>query len=167
MTKAYAAVIYGLGGGWLDPASGENQLIARLKAIGVDTGGSPFQYYDSQGVYNFLESHQDEITIIVGDSLGACNAPGFAGSLKTVSYIAGFQPSWYGAHVPVPSSVKRAHCIYDPFWLDTGGLGAYEWVLAPGNRTTKLLVTVHRGAHPDDYGITQDMVFDDIKGLIG
>jgi hypothetical protein len=165
--SAFAAIIYGLGGGWLDPAGGETQLVARFKAIGIETGNSPYNYYDSQPIYDFLSPHVGHFRIIIGDSLGACNAPGYAGMFKSIDYIAGFQPSWYGAHIPVPAVVKRAHCIYDPYWIDTGGLGAYEWEVAPGNKTTKLLVTAHRGAHPDDYGYSQDIVFNEVKALVG
>jgi hypothetical protein len=167
MNVPYAAVVYGLGGGWLDPATGEKQLVARLKAIGFETGGSPYNYYDSQPIYDFLSPHPAAFRLIIGDSLGACNAPQFASMFKSIDYIAGFQPRWYGAHIPVPANVKRAHCIYDPDWIDTGGLGAYEWVLAQGNTATKLLVTQHRGAHPDDYGPMQDLIFAEVKQLIG
>jgi len=159
------AVVYGLGGKIFDPPSGQAHLLDRLKEIGIEAAF--YEHYDSQGVYDFMKSPA-EFRGIVGDSLGACNAPLFAQQYgKRVDYIAGFQPSLYGVHQPVPSNVVRAHCIYDPYWIDTGGLGAYRWELAPGNHTTKLIVTEHRGAHPDDWGYSQDMVFHEIKSLIG
>jgi len=167
MRKASIAVVYGLGGAWFDPQAGENYLVSRLKAIGVETGNSPYQYNDSQGVYDLLHAAPD-FRGIIGDSLGACNAPLFAQQFSgRVDYIAGFQPSVYGNHVAVTPNVVRAHCIYDPYFVDTGGLGAYCWELAAGNKTTKLMVTEHRGAHPDDYGYSQDIVFNEVKSLIG
>lgn len=162
----YAAIVYGLGGSLFDPATGEAYLVQRLKAIGVQCGPSPFQESDTEGVVDWLK---DKIgtKVIIGDSLGANNAPFFVSQLKEpVDYIAGFQPSEYGQHFPIPSSVGRAHCIYDPYWIDTGGLGYYEWELGPDNHTTKLVVTQHRGAHPDDWGWSQDIVFNEVKGLI-
>ncbi len=171
MKTACVAVVFGLGGGALDPAGGESRLVARLKALGVDTGASPYQYYDTNGIVGLLRGTalgKAEFKAIVGDSLGACNAPFFAQQYgHTVDYIAGFQPSEYGMHAPVPPNVVRAHCIYDPYWIDTWGLGHAKWELAPGNRTTKLILTEHRGAHPDDWGYSQDLVFAEIKSLIG
>lgn len=166
MKKSAIAVIYGLGGSWLDPAGGEAYLVERLKALGVETGASPYQYYDTNGIVGLLRSDV-EFRGIVGDSLGACNAPFFAAQYgKKVDYIAGFQPSIYGQHYPVPANVGTAHCIYDPYFVDTGGLGYAVWQLAPGNRSTRLIVTEHRGAHPDDAGYTQNMVLAEIRGLI-
>lgn len=166
MKKALVAVVFGLGGSWLDPRGGEAYLVARLKATGVETGASPFQYYDTSGIMELLHRSAD-FRAIIGDSLGACNAPFFAAQYgKKIDYIAGFQPSVYGQHYPVPANVAVAHCIYDPYWIDTGGLGAARWELAAGNHTTKLLVTEHRGAHPDDYGYSQNLVFAEIKHLI-
>jgi len=169
MAVARIAIVYGLGGAAFDPLSGERHLTARLQEIGVNTGESPYQHYDSQKVYNFLK---EGVALffrgIIGDSLGACNAPLFAQNLYplTVNYIAGFQPSQYGIHCPVPRNVEVAHCIYDPVWMDTFGLGAYCWELAAGNHKTKLLVTQHRGAHPDDWGYSQELVFNEVKGLL-
>lgn len=166
MKKAIVAVVYGLGGSWLDPKGGEQYLVRNLKATNIECGNSPFQYFDTNGIIDLLRQPAD-FRAIIGDSLGACNAPFFAAQYgKKIDYIAGFQPSIYGQHYPVAPNVTVAHCIYDPYFLDTGGLGAAKWELAAGNRTTKLLVTEHRGAHPDDYGYSQNLVFSEIKHLI-
>ena len=46
------AILFGLGGSMFDPAAGEVALVARCKAIGLDTGASPFGYADSQAGRN-------------------------------------------------------------------------------------------------------------------
>jgi hypothetical protein len=165
------AVIEGLGFKWLDSSAGEVYLIERLKVIGIDCGPGPFHYTDGQGVYNFLTSA--DWRGIVGDSFGADYGPQYAGDLrpKKIDYLAGFQPSMYASDVPngqvtIPANVVTAHCIRDPDWLDTGGLGYATWV-ADDPKATRLLITEHRGAHPDDTGYTQDLVFNEIKQLVG
>jgi len=165
------AIIFGLGGGWLDPRGGEVYLVQRCKAIGLDTGNSPFAYSDSQGVYDFLKDA--DWRAIVGDSFGADYGPQYAASLapRKIDYIAGFQPSMYASDVrngviTVPANCVTAHCIRDPIWADTGGLGYASWIAADP-KATRLLVTEHRGAHPDDTGYAQDLVFAEIKNLIG
>lgn len=165
------AVILGLGGGLFDPPSGEAQFVHRCKAIGLDTGASPFQYGDSQGVYDFLKTA--DWRSIVGDSFGADYGPQYAGELAPVpiDFLGGFQPSMYATDVRngvimVPANVRTAHCIRDPVWLDTGGLGYATWTAADPKKT-RLLVTEHRGAHPDDWGYSQDLMFAEIKNLVG
>jgi hypothetical protein len=164
------AIIFGLGGSWLDPKGGEVYLLARLKAIGIIVPAVPFDYSDSQGVHDFLK--QADWRGIVGDSFGACFGPQYAGSLAPaeVAYLAGFQPSVYSTLGPgpitVPTNVRTAHCIRDPDWIDTGGLGYAQWVAADPKKT-RLLTTEHRGAHPDDTGYAQDLVFAEIKQLTG
>jgi hypothetical protein len=170
------AVIEGLGFKWLDSSSGQVYLIERLKVVGIDCGSSPFHYADSQGVYDFLKTA--DWRGIVGDSFGACFGPEYAGSLAPtkVDYVAGFQPSVYSSNIqtaadgtkfiPVPANVVTAHCIRDPNWIDTGGLGYATWI-ADNPKATRLLITDHPGAHPDDTGYTQDLVFAEIKSLVG
>ncbi len=167
------AIIFGLGGGWLDPRGGEVYLAERCKSIGLTVGG-PFSYTDGQGVYDFLK--EADWRAIVGDSFGADFGPQYAGTLAPlkVDYLAGFQPSDYAAniqtdadgtkYIPVPANVLTAHCIRDPDWIDTGGLGYAAWKAVSKN--TRLLITEHRGAHPDDTGYAQDLVFSEIKSLI-
>lgn len=164
------AIIFGLGGGWLDPKAGEVYLAERFKAIGLTVGG-PYAYTDSQGVYDFLKVA--DWRAIIGDSFGADYGPRFADDLAPVKidYLAGFQPSMYAndvhdGQISIPRNVVTAHCIRDPDWVDTGGLGYATWV-ADNPKTTRLLITEHRGAHPDDTGYAQDLVFAEVKQLIG
>src|ERR1700674_55297 len=170
------AVIEGLGFKWLDSSAGQVHMIDRLKAIGIDCGPSPFHYDDSQGVFDFLKIANWRG--LLGDSFGACFAPDYARNLapRQVDFVGGFQPSIYSTNIrtapdgtkfiPVPANVTTAHCIRDPDWIDTGGLGYATWT-ADSPKATRLLITEHRGAHPDDTGYTQDMMFNEIKSLIG
>lgn len=166
-----AAIIFGLGGGWLDPKGGEVYLAQRCKAIGIDVGPSPFNYADSQGVYDFLKVA--DWRAIIGDSFGADFGPQYAGNLAPakIDFLAGFQPSMYATDIrngtiTVPANVVNAHCIRDSVWTDTGGLGYATWV-AENPKATRLLITDQRGAHPDDTGYAQDLIFAQIKELIG
>jgi hypothetical protein len=106
-----------------------------------------------------------------GDSLGAGSAAQYPGDVDgPVDFVGGFQPSIYdaraqGGYIEVAKEVTRAHCIYDPVWSDTLGLGYAQYKAAP-NSKTKLIVTQHRGAHPDDWGYSQDILFNQIAGLL-
>lgn len=87
-----------------------------------------------------------------------------------IDFVGGFQPSLYDPRVhngviAVPTNVVKAHCIYDPNFVDTGGLGAARYVLPPGSKTI-LTVTQHPGAHPDDWGVSQDMMFNDVVACL-
>lgn len=68
--------------------------------------------------------------------------------------------------ITLPANIKQAHCIRDPDWIDTEGLGYAQWVVADPKKT-RLLTTEHRGAHPDDTGYAQNLVFAEVKQLIG
>ena len=67
--------------------------------------------------------------------------------------------------IAVPENVKLAMCIYDPYWIDTLGLGQAHYELVP-NTGTKLITIQHRSRHPDDWGWAQDQVFNQIKSLL-
>jgi len=170
------AIIFGLGGSWLDPQGGEVYLLSRCKAAGFIVPDTPFSYDDSQGVYDFLKVA--DFRAIIGDSFGACFGPDYARALAParIDYLAGFQPSVYSSniqtaadgtkYIPIPSNVRTAHVIRDPEWADTGGLGYAKWVV-DDQKATRLLETDHRGAHPDDTGYAQDLVFAELKQIAG
>jgi hypothetical protein len=169
MTKK-VAIIFGLGGAALDPASGERYLATRLEAKGFTVGG-PYNYADSKLVYEFLKDEGATWRAIVGDSFGADYGPLYASELKptVINYIGGFQPSMYADDVrngaiTVPSNVKYAHCIRNPHWVGTGGLG-YARYVAEDVEKTVIRETEHSAAHPDDWGYAQDLVFNDIVRL--
>ena len=170
MIAADAWVSYGLGGTTFDPASGEQQLVARLKAIGVNVHSSPYQWSDIQTIVNeILVASKTNKIFVGGDSLGANEAPAIAAALvgKTwIDYLFGFQRSQYGVQVAVPRNVFVADSIYNPAWVETVGLGDDPWTLAPENDTTKLKNIPIYAAHPDDFGVAQDLVFNHIKAII-
>src|SRR5277367_3942549 len=123
------AVIFGLGGGWLDPRGGEVYLLQRYKSIGLTVPDQPFAYSDSQGIYNFLKDA--DWRGATGDSFGADYEVNDFGKLA-VDYAAGFQPSMYADDVRngvilLPPNIVYGHCIRDPNWFDTGGLGFAKW----------------------------------------
>lgn len=164
-------IMFGLGGQYFDPAMGEVYLVARLKALGVDTAASPYQYNDFAAIEAaLLAAHAKGNKIGVGgDSLGANNGPAIAQALRTrigLDYLFGFQPSLYGAHVLVPRSVVEARCIYNPNFLTTGGLGAYEWQKEANNTRTKLRIVTNNDMHPGDDDIAmQNLVISDIERI--
>jgi hypothetical protein len=161
------AIVYGLGGGWLDPKGGEDTLDARCKAVGFVVPAAPFSYTDSEGIYQFLKDA--DWRGLIGDSAGASFAGQYAQSLAPtkLNYLAGFQPSadmGLGDSISIPNNVVYAHVVRDPDWFDTAGLGYAKWVVT---KPTVLIETDHRGAHPDDYGTMQDLIFADVKQKAG
>ncbi len=166
--KRKMAIIFGLGGGWLDPKEGEVYLLQRYRSIGLITPNTPFAYNQSQAIYEFL--HDADWRGSTGDSFGADYQPTYFGNLP-IDYIAGFQPSMYASDVragfiDIPPNVKYAHCVRDPVWLDTGGLGYAKYIAVDPKKTT-VVTTEHRGAHPDDFGVMQDLIFAEVKHRIG
>ncbi len=170
--RAFAFVSYGMGGAALDPAGGEVVLVAKIKALGVDVGQSPYLYSDVQLISNaILATPEGSIIIVGGDSLGANNAPYIATSIRArrgVDYLFGFQPSVWGYHSTVPASVVEALCIYNPTWIETFGLGDYAWPLEGGNHRTKIRYIQNSDPHPGDSDpAMQAVIVADIKRIIG
>ena len=171
MTKKIA-ILYGLGGSMFDPANGEALLMTRCRGLGLDVGDSPYSYDAGQAVYDFLKDA--DWCGIIGDSFGADYGPQYAGNLspKTVNFLGGFQPSMYAndvrigadgvGEILVPRNVAHARVFRDPLWAQTGGLGWATWVAA-NDKATDLKVLAHYGAHPDDWGYTQNIMFADIQ----
>jgi hypothetical protein len=161
------AIIYGLGGGWLDPRGGEDYLLSRCKAAGFYVPAIPFDYANSQGILNWLKDA--DWRGLIGDSAGATFAGQYAQSIAPLKldYLAGFQPSadmGIGSTISIPTNVVYAHVIRDPDWIDTAGLGWATWVVS---KPTMLVETDHRGAHPDDFGAMQDLIFAEVKQKAG
>ena len=168
--EAKIVLFYGMGGAaieWWN--TGERAFAPRLEAIGAKV--LLVNWNARQVAYDFMHGFEG-FRAYAGDSLGAGSAAQFPGDVDgPVDFAGGFQPSVYdarahGGRIEVAKNVVRAHCIYDPVWSDTLGLGNAQYIHAPGAKT-KLLITQHRGAHPDDWGYSQDLIFNEIKGLIG
>lgn len=161
------AIVYGLGGGWLDPKGGEDYLLQRCKAAGFTVPEMPFDYNDTDGIYNFLV--YADWRGVIGDSAGATYGGQYALNLKSdkLDYLAGFQPSvWMGLgpDIQIPTNVVYAHVVRDPDWIDTAGLGWAKWITT---KPTIFVETDHRGAHPDDFGPMQDLIFAEVKQKAG
>lgn len=170
--KVLVAVVYGLGDAMAETwPTGQRQLVAWFKALGVDTGESPYDPSARNAIYYFLRSVPGAKIAIIGDSLGANNAPLYAEDQapRKVDFIGGFQPSLYGQGVnpasgliAVPSNVLHGMCIWDPVFADTSGLGNAHWEPSKG-----IDVLERRGAHPDDWGTSQQLMFTAAKQALG
>jgi len=174
------AVVFGQFGQFADPIN-LPAFQQRLQQAGADT--ILIQHTDSQKAYNFLYGFNGFVGI-VGASLGAGAGPIFAGYLnkQKVGFVGGFQPSDFdpvmhevsiqsGADlitraVNVPANVVNALCFRNPVLAVTGGLGHATYVRAPGNAVTVLDVIERIDAHPGDFGVAQDTMFDRVTGLI-
>lgn len=164
-------LFYGLGGSAIEYwSTGERALLQRFKDKGADA--ILLNWNQRQESYNFLHGYKGKRALL-GDSLGAGSAVQYAGDLNdgTVDYCGGFQPSMDDARatkgeITVPANVSIAHCVHDTVWLDTMGLGQAIYVKTPGSKTI-VFVTDHRGAHPDDWGYSQDLLFNEAMTHLG
>jgi hypothetical protein len=172
MTAKRAALMGGMGYPVTETPWGMPQFKSRLEKIGFEV--LLVNWKKRQDVYNFMHGFVG-FRLYAGDSLGAGSAGQYPGDVKgDVDYAAGFQPSDYdarttkdpqGNHIQiVASNIVRAHCVYDPHWVDTLGLGHTQWVTTHGAKTI-LSVTKHPGAHPDDWGYSQDLIFNEVVTL--
>jgi hypothetical protein len=162
------AVTFGLGGGWLDPRGGEVYLLQRYKTIGLIVPDVPFAYTNSQGIYDFLKDADWRGS--TADSFGADYQVNDFGTLP-IDIAIGFQPSMFADDVrngaiTLPTNIKYAHCVRDPIWIQTLGLGYAKYVAADPKKT-RVITTEHEGAHPDDFGYAQDLIFNEVRGLVG
>jgi hypothetical protein len=167
MTKR-VALMGGMGYPLTETPGGMPRLKSRLEKAGAEV--ILVNWAHRQEVYNFMHNFKG-FRAYCGDSLGAGSAAQYPGDVTgTVDFIAGFQPSVYdarahGGYIDVYKNVNVAHCIYDPVWVETLGLGHAQYRLPPGSKT-KLIVTQHHGAHPDDWGWSQDLIFNELIKLM-
>lgn len=162
---ARIALIGGQGWPLTETMAGLPTLAHRLQVQGVEV--QTFAHDNRQGIYNYLHGFTGFLALM-GDSLGAGAAALYAGDFpRDVDFVGGFQPSAWDPigqgpindrTIFVPRNVVVAHCIWDPVFADTGGLGNAHYVL-PTRSKTRLSVTEHQGAHPDDWGYSQDLMF--------
>jgi hypothetical protein len=169
MSNAARIALIG-GQGWpvTETAAGLPTLQQRLSAQGVEV--QTFAHDARQAIHDWLHGHSG-FRALIGDSLGAGAAALYPGDLDgSVNFAGGFQPSAWdpigqgpitNREIVVAKNVQVAHCIWDPVFLDTGGLGNAHYVVTPGAKT-KLTLTQHQGAHPDDWGYSQDLMFDHV-----
>lgn len=178
--SARIVVVFGQFGRLADPVN-MPAFQQRLQQAGAET--ILIQHTDTQQAYDFLRAFSGFCGVI-GASLGAGAAPVMAGYLdkKKVDFAGGFQPSDWDPvmhevsiqsgtdlitrAVSVPANVANALCFRNPVIALTGGLGHATYVRAPGNTTTNLEVIERMDAHPGDFGVAQDTMFDRVTALI-
>lgn len=143
--------MYGLWGPVTD--SGEREFSEKVKALGVDIGASPYRDYEvNQIVADFNAAAPDTVRLLWGSSLGANNCPlvAFYAPTVVIHGMWGFQASLDGAQIPISANTLFAHEVYNPIWLQTMGLGAYQWVKANGNTKTSLYDEPRYDFHPGE-----------------
>jgi hypothetical protein len=187
----HVTVSFGLGGSGVDDAAsggyGENYLVKRLRATkGVDVMRSPYTWDAAQDRYDdILKFPRADKVALVGDSLGD-NALGSdlenLEGKRDVDFIGGFQGSVWGQHTSVSDNCKRAILIFNPVWFQTAGLGDYplpldvppvvtvgslydgRWRLGNNGKTWVRYVQIE-APHPDDWGLAQDIIYNELKTL--
>jgi hypothetical protein len=161
--------LYGLWGPVSDP--GETvftQMVVR-EIPGIDVGRSPYRDYEVNQVAADFNAAPDAIHLLWASSLGANNCPIVALYTHVVIHgMWGFQASEYGAKVGIPANVLFAHESYNPGigMLMTGGLGSYEWTLAPGNHVTNLITTKRHSFHPGETPEMMEMFVAEMKRVV-
>jgi hypothetical protein len=169
---ARIALIGGQGWPLTETQAGLPALATRLTTEHVEV--QTFSHASRQQIHEYLDRYVG-FRALIGDSLGAGAAALYAGDQAgTIDFVGGFAPSaWdpsgqgpvHARTITVAKNVLVAHCIWDPVFIDTGGLSAAHYVIAEGART-RLTVTEHRGAHPDDWGYSQDLMFSHVMMCI-
>lgn len=166
------ALIGGQGWPLTETVAGLPTLQRSLQYLDVEV--QTFAHDARQAIRDWLHGYKG-FRGLIGDSLGAGAAALYPGDLDgVVQFAGGFQPSAWDPIgngplneriIVVAKNVNVAHCIWDPWFVDTGGLGNAHYVVSPDSKT-KLTVTEHRGAHPDDWGYSQDLMFTHVMHCI-
>lgn len=172
MPKVTAFISYGQGGAgldWLLSFGGTSRLNARAYALGVDTPG-PYSWDQARAIADKIKALPADARVVVGGtSLGANEAPriGTLVGRRPIDFMFGIQPSLFGAKNSVTPNVKRAMFFRNPVWPITMGLGAYQWVRAPGNHATTLIEQTSYAPHPgDNVQWIQDVILAEIRKLM-
>lgn len=128
-------------GGFLALANTITQHFPRLN---VRTFGG-----DMDAVVDLLTSLPTGDRVIIGGySRGADYAPTIAKRIvRPVVYLFQFQPSIYYFSDPVTSNVKKAFCVYNPWWVETFGLGFRRSYKEEGNEVTDMEVVMAHDSH--------------------
>lgn len=172
MSRIFAFISYGQGGAVVDTVLSGNG-IARLRQriqndLGVETG--PCYGWDRyEFIADRIKQLPDDARVIVGGaSLGANMAPWIAAAVypRPVDLIFGIQPSLYGGRYEITRNVRSAPCIYNPVWLLTFGLGAYQWQREASNHSTVLTTRTSYALHPgDNVTAVQDYILAAIRAI--
>jgi hypothetical protein len=171
----YAWISFGMLGQFADPPAGLQRLTLRCRGIGIDTRHSPYQWFDVNQIAADIVTLKNSIPtakiIAGGASLGDNEAVEIANILNAkkinIDLLFGFQRSKFGRQFLVPSNVVEAVEIHDPNFLEDI-FGDDPWVLAPGNKRTKLYNVPIKGyMHPGDFAVPQDIVFRYVEATVG
>lgn len=171
MKKAFALLMYPQGGivvsnllsgggiGYIGEL-----LVSRFKVV-VHMGT-----YDCflKGADVIKQRPADELLIIGGTSLGACNSPWMAAAVyrRKVDYMFCIQPSMWGERHDIPANVVQARLITSPFWM-TMGYGSRTIVPQKGNTTTKIIRQTTWHPHPgDNFADVRDPILSDVQGIL-
>jgi hypothetical protein len=162
----YGFGLYGMGGYLTDP--GELTFSHKVQALGVNILKSPYRDTDINIITEVIKDlPKDSKVILWGSSLGANNLPYIATLAKReIEGIWGFQASLYGMRYPIPANVKFAHEVFNSNVVETGGLGAYKWTKAPGNKVTNLYLSDRHDMHPGETEASQEMFLNEMKRVI-
>lgn len=161
--------MFGMWGPVSDPGETAFTELVKREIPGIDVGRSPYRDYEvNQIVSDLTGAPADAIRLVWGSSLGANNCPVVAAYAPHVVIhgMWGFQASLYGAQVPVYANVLFAHEVYNPDLAMTGGLGAYEWVKAPGNHVTNLYRSKRSDFHPGETPEVMSMFIAEMKRVV-
>lgn len=165
--RIFVADLYGLGG--LATSPGMRTLGDKIAALGKNF--VVHEYDESQWPDAALDlmdaARPGDLIALLGYSLGANNIVQIAATLtRKVDYIAGIQPSYWGAGaawsgaIALPANVRKALCIYNANWAATFGLGFARY-----GAPAKLLATTD--LHPavdNDLGL-HGRIINDMKAL--
>ena len=173
--------MYGMWGPITDPGARAMSERMASELTGIDMHASPYRDYDVNTIVaEIMKLPKDAIVLLGGTSLGANNTPvvGAYTALQDTTRIIhgmwGFQASIYGEHAGATPSypgitpnVLFAHLAYSTNPIPIYGLGLYQWELAPGNRTTTLLMFDSGDPHPGDSDVAvQDKFIAEMKRVI-
>lgn len=163
------ALMGGMGYPYTEMQAGMPTLKTTLEALGAEV--ILVNWAERQSVYNFMHGYNG-FRAYLGDSLGAGSAAQYPGDVDgPVNFAGGFQPSVYDArshsgYMDVAKNVENAVCIYNPSFIETMGLGAAQYRVAPYAKT-KLLTIQHYAPHPDDWAYSQGVMLAHLKPLMG
>jgi hypothetical protein len=156
MSKAICvADLYGLGG--LVTSPGMLTLAGKIKALGANfiVLGPYDQDAWLQAAGDLNKRPASDLLGAIGYSLGANNVVEIAAELgRTIDYIAGIQPSYWGQGVDwsgviaLPPNIGTALNIYNPNFAATFGLGFARYG-APAGFAGSLQLVTNSDLHPD------------------
>lgn len=174
--------MYGMYGPVTDP--GSRRFDARVKQTFplIDMHLSPYRDYQLNQIVSEIMRVPlavRPIILVGGTSLGSNNTPIVARYLQLSGYTGlvhgelGFQASMWGEkagmqnYFGIPANVLYAHLITSDTVIPFPGIGAYQWVKAPGNNRTELEITPTHHIHPGDGDeASQDVFLGDIQRII-